>query len=77
MNTALATRVNAALASLGQQTSRSLQLLCFIPCNATYYFTVLSKLGYISKLLLYSLYYIKNNLQIALSLPELMRAIVK
>ena len=41
MNTALATRVNAALASLGQQTSHSLQSLCFIPCNATYYFKYL------------------------------------
>ena len=37
MNTAVATRVNAALASLGQQTSPLLQSLCFIARNATYY----------------------------------------
>ena len=30
------TRVNAALAFLGEQTSHQLQSLCFIPCNAIY-----------------------------------------
>ena len=35
-NTANATRVTADLASLGQQTSHSLQLLCFVPCNVIY-----------------------------------------
>ena len=37
-NTAKAIRVIAALASLGQQTSHSLQSLCFAPCNVIYYF---------------------------------------
>ena len=37
-NTANATRVIAALASLGQQTSHSLQSLCFALCNVIYYF---------------------------------------
>ena len=37
-NTADATGMNVALASLGQQTSLSLQSLCFVPCNAIYYF---------------------------------------
>ena len=37
-NTANATRVTAALASLGQQTSHSLQSLCFAPGNIIYYF---------------------------------------
>ena len=35
-NTANATRVIAALASLEPQTSHSLQLLCFAPCNVIY-----------------------------------------
>ena len=37
-NTAKAIRVIAALAPLGQQTSHSLQSLCFAPCNVIYYF---------------------------------------
>ena len=37
-NTADATRVTAAFVSLGQQTSHSLQSLCFVPCNAIFYF---------------------------------------
>ena len=37
-NTADATRVTAALASPGQQTSHPSQSLCFVPCNAIYYF---------------------------------------
>ena len=36
-NTAKAIRVIEALASLGQQTSHSLQSLCFAPCNVIYY----------------------------------------
>ena len=36
--TAKAIRVIATLASLGQQTSHSLQSLCFAPCNVIYYF---------------------------------------
>ena len=42
-NTADATRVIAALASLGLQTSHSLQSLCFVPCNAIYYFSCRTK----------------------------------
>ena len=37
-NTTDSTSVNASLALLGHQTSHSLQSLCFIPCNAIYYF---------------------------------------
>ena len=37
-NTANATRVAAALASLGQKLHTRLQSLCFAPCNVIYYF---------------------------------------
>ena len=38
-NTMDSMNANATLASLGQQTSHPLQSLCFIPCNALYYFS--------------------------------------
>ena len=41
-NTAIAMSVKfAALVSLGQQTSHSLQSLCFAPCNVIYYLALL------------------------------------
>ena len=44
-NTAKAIRVIAALASLGQQTSHSLQSLCFAPCNVIYYLMQIKIVG--------------------------------
>ena len=50
-NTTDSTSMNTALISLGQQTSHSLQSLCFVPSNAMYYYMFEMKIWSFSQII--------------------------